>query len=365
MEWESKELKKDLEYTYSKKILYSFNIHPFLSFYSIEDKVRIFSEAEIIVSPNSGGLTFALCANRKTKIVEINTPNPHQYNKQFIEICFGLNIKHIHYQSIKVDYLDNMTINIEDFIDKMKKSNVFELKKPIKICINYWGQTRNYESHARDIYNSRTVPPNSNENNYEYHILYSTWKDENIELFQNLFPEAYIKQYDKPDMEQYKNIIDNYKLDKSQPPSKSLERYLCGLHIKKISTDTIIEYQQIKNINFDIVVSLRVDCNIFDGNLFDYYNKILETNKNNINNNEIYFANEMRYDIYNQGGVPDTLFIGNLNNVLLASKQIDIIEQISLKNTNEIHPETAFYKACIALGLDVKYLPFNAFPKQN
>ena len=355
--------------------------------YSIEDKVRIFSEAEIIVSPNSGGLTFALCANRKTKIVEINTPNPHQYNKQFIEICFGLNIKHIHYQSTKVDYLDNMTINIDDFIDKMKKSKVLESidnqtnnqiemnnlninnddnnDNPIRICINYWGQPRNRESHARDIYNSRIIHPNSNENNYEFHIVYSTWKDENIETFKKLFPEAYIKQYDKPDMGQYKNIIDNYKLDKSQPSSKSLERYLYGLYIKKLSTETIIKYQEQKKIKFDIVVSLRVDCNIWDGNVFDHYNNILKLNKINVNNNEIYFANENRYDIYNQGGVPDTLLLGNLNNVLLASKQIDIIEKTTLTNTKEIHPETAFFKGCIASGLNVKYLPFKAFPKQH
>lgn len=80
----------------------------YLEDYSLKEKIKIFQEAEIIVTPNGGALTMALFANEKTKIIEINS---HCYDNhtQYYILCknIGLNIHR---------YNNTQVVNFDIFI---------------------------------------------------------------------------------------------------------------------------------------------------------------------------------------------------------------------------------------------------------
>ena len=92
----------------------------FLEDYPLDKKIQIFNEAELIVSPNSGGLTFTLFSNPHTTIVEINAVNPYHISRQYEDQCRFFNVKYKRYSCECVDSHDNMTINIEEFINFLK-----------------------------------------------------------------------------------------------------------------------------------------------------------------------------------------------------------------------------------------------------
>ena len=54
----------------------------FLEDYQIKEKIDIFHNSELIISPNSGGLTFTMFSTENTKIIEINVENPNQISHQ-------------------------------------------------------------------------------------------------------------------------------------------------------------------------------------------------------------------------------------------------------------------------------------------
>ncbi len=92
----------------------------FLEDYPLYKKIQIFNEADTIISPNSGGLTFTLFSNPNTSIIEINTNHPHQISRQYEDQCRFFNVKYKRYRCHNYDNHDNMTINIEDFINFIK-----------------------------------------------------------------------------------------------------------------------------------------------------------------------------------------------------------------------------------------------------
>ena len=92
----------------------------FLEDYPLDKKIQIFNEADIIISPNSGGLTFTLFSNPNTSIIEINTNNPHQISRQYEDQCRFFNVKYKRYRCHNYDGHDNMTINVEDFMGVLK-----------------------------------------------------------------------------------------------------------------------------------------------------------------------------------------------------------------------------------------------------
>jgi len=67
--------------------------------YSMIDKIKLFQEAEIVISPNSGGLTFSIFAHPETKIIEINT-HLIDIDNQYENSCYYLNIFYNRYNNI-------------------------------------------------------------------------------------------------------------------------------------------------------------------------------------------------------------------------------------------------------------------------
>jgi hypothetical protein len=87
----------------------------FLEDFSLYEKIKLFKLAKTIISPNSGGLTFALYSSPNTHIIELNVDNPHQISRQYEDICRCYNIKYNRFICEKIDHLDNMVININLF----------------------------------------------------------------------------------------------------------------------------------------------------------------------------------------------------------------------------------------------------------
>lgn len=216
----------------------------------------------------------------------------------------------------------------------------------MNICINYWGQPRKLKI-IKEVYESQLK---DNINNF--HICYSTWKTEDVQDFKAIFPDAYVIQYDLPDFTLYEDIIFKFKYDHTTV-SKDIKNYILGLYIREQSLKTINKYIQNHNIIFDFIITLRPDTNIYNGNLKQYYDNI------NNNSNILYLAKEPRYDIYNQGAVPDALLISNFYNM---NKLISfpIFENIAIDG-NIIHPETATGKNIIHNSFVVNYLDIYAF----
>jgi hypothetical protein len=231
--------------------------------------------------------------------------------------------------------------------------------RPLKIGVSYWGQPRIIQHTFENFTN--TILDNKN----EFHILYSTWNTENIDEFKTFFSNAYIKQYERPNLGEidiYKNILDKYRIDPTNSNNKkNLEHYLLGLYIKKSSGNTIIEYENRKNIKFDIVISLRTDTRIYNGDMRIFYNIVFDINSDK----KIFVANEPKFDIYSNGSSPDVIMFGKSENIKKALCHLDIIDKTAVTDANFIHPETSFHKSISALGLIINNLNFCAFPKQT
>ena len=220
-----------------------------------------------------------------------------------------------------------------------------------KVCINYFGQCRDISVTER-MYNNFLK---TNDQSIKYTILYTTWKDEDTTAFERLFPTAYIKKYDYPDLNNYKNIIDNSSMDPTNP-LKSIKHYLLGLYIKKMSYYTIEEYS---HINFDCIVSLRTYIYIYDSHLSSVYNIIEKQTA--------YVANGPKFDIYLNNGqpaLPDVLFISDKDTMKYILHQIDIIEHCKVKNSNFFHPESSFYSSLAFFKLKIVCCNFRAFPQE-
>jgi len=220
----------------------------------------------------------------------------------------------------------------------------------MNICVNYWGQPR-LMNIIEDIYKTQI---NDNINNF--HICYSTWKTEDISRFKAIFPNSYIKQYDYPNLENYKDIIQKYKYD-GTTISRDITNYIYGLFIREQSINTINEYMNIKNITFDFIITIRPDTDIYNGLLHSYYYNILE------NTNFLYVATHPRYDVYNQGAIPNALLISSYNNMKNILK-FPNFELIAIDG-NYIHPETSTGKQVIYNQIPIKYMNLSSFRFNN
>jgi capsular polysaccharide biosynthesis protein len=68
--------------------------------YSIQEKIALFQEARVIVTPNGGALTMALFAHPHTKVIEIHdlaTTNEDQH----YNICKGVDIDIVRYTNVR------------------------------------------------------------------------------------------------------------------------------------------------------------------------------------------------------------------------------------------------------------------------
>ena len=222
----------------------------------------------------------------------------------------------------------------------------------INICLNYYGQPRDTEI-TKNTFNTFI----NTSNNINYHIVYTTWKDENIDAFQQLFPNSYINLVDKPDMQNYDNLINNYRIDDSNNWRKSMEHYIIGMYIKKMSYTTINDFEEKNNINFDFIVSLRTDTYL-DNHLCNFYD-IIGRNLDNV----VYVANNPTFAVHNQPALPDVMFISNKNTSKKILEQLDVLDKCAVNNTNFFHPESSFYNAITFLKINIYKLSLSAFPQ--
>jgi capsular polysaccharide biosynthesis protein len=68
--------------------------------YSIREKIQLFQEAQIIVTPNGGALTMALFAHPHTKIIEIHDMRTSNEDQHY-NICKGVDIECIRYVNVR------------------------------------------------------------------------------------------------------------------------------------------------------------------------------------------------------------------------------------------------------------------------
>lgn len=230
----------------------------------------------------------------------------------------------------------------------------------MNICVNYWGQPRllNVIEH---IYNSQI---NDGLNNF--HICYTTWKDENVSKFKELFKDSYINQIDKPnlELEKYKDIINKFTYHSYNP---DIKHYMLGIYIREQSLKTVVEYQMQKNINFDFIITIRPDTIISEGVLYSYYSTIIK------NMDYIYVCDRPRYDIYNKGAIPDAVFISSLDTITKIIKSFSFEKDNDIPpdfdnvcvNGNIIHPETVSGQLIRLSDIPIYFLNLHAFRSEH
>ena len=88
-----------------------------LNNYSILEQIKLFSNADVIVSPTGSGLTNIVFCNEATKVVEIapvyNFEYEQDFKSRFFDICDILNLQYylINADSINIDKIDYKTRN--------------------------------------------------------------------------------------------------------------------------------------------------------------------------------------------------------------------------------------------------------------
>ena len=83
--------------------------------YNMYEKIKLFMESEIIISPHSSALTLTLFSNKNTKIIELLNRGQGVNHSQMIEISQILGLKFNRYTNIYEDSNGNFTINVNEF----------------------------------------------------------------------------------------------------------------------------------------------------------------------------------------------------------------------------------------------------------
>jgi hypothetical protein len=80
------------------------------------DKIKLFMESELIISPHSGCLTLLMFSNINTKVIEILNKGtdsfPHNHH---IDTCKILGINFNRYSNIDEDQNGNFVLNMVEF----------------------------------------------------------------------------------------------------------------------------------------------------------------------------------------------------------------------------------------------------------
>lgn len=245
----------------------------------------------------------------------------------------------------------------------------------MKICFNFVGQPKNIYN-LQEMYNSYLHDPVN-----ECYILYTTWKTEDTTEFQTIFPNAYIHLIDIPNEDEnsvFKNLITNYELDITNIRNGNfLKHTMLGFYCRDYSRHTIIQYENINHIKFDIIITLRPDIKLKQ-NIFVYYNDIFDDSDlkldisphyDSIYNDFIYsdkkhilfVGNDPCWDVYYEGAYPAALSISKRDDMIYLLDFMDILHNCTLHNKNIFHPETAYFKIVQQKKLNIVYLPFYSF----
>ena len=84
--------------------------------FSMSEKIKLFMESELIISPHSGCLTLLMFSNINCKIIEIlNEGTTNFTHNHYIDTCDILGISYNKYSDIIEDSNGNFTLNIEEF----------------------------------------------------------------------------------------------------------------------------------------------------------------------------------------------------------------------------------------------------------
>jgi|688.fasta_scaffold59874_2 capsular polysaccharide biosynthesis protein len=82
---------------------------------NIQNKIKLFNNADVILSSNIGGFVFSLVANNNTKIIEIVNKSDGILPIHYKLICDTLGISYYRYSNIYEDHYGNFNINTNDF----------------------------------------------------------------------------------------------------------------------------------------------------------------------------------------------------------------------------------------------------------
>jgi len=211
----------------------------------------------------------------------------------------------------------------------------------MNICIGFHGQVRNFKQNGNNL-KSQIIDDNDKNN---YIVLFSTWENEPIQDFLDIFPIAYVKQYAIEDntkmfwdsnismdiTNSYKKLIDFWRYQKS----------LENLYL------LIEEYEQKNNIKFDLILRIRPDIKL-NMNLCEYY---FYPQKGHI-----YVPSQPNYDIFGIGAYPDLLALGGNEEMKDILNGIYVVKfcTIIINGDKIIHPETLAYSI-------VKYYNYECF----
>lgn len=100
-----------------KVVLNKYNIEIIqLEDFSMQNKIKLFMESELIISPHSGALTLTMFGNKDCKVIEILNNGTCGFNhSHYINICNTIGINYNKYSNINEDYNGNFNINLDDF----------------------------------------------------------------------------------------------------------------------------------------------------------------------------------------------------------------------------------------------------------
>lgn len=106
----------------------------YLEDYSMSEKIKLFQNAKVIVSPFGSGLTMAVFSHIKTKIIEITVHNAEELEcLHYKSICSALSISYNTYTKVEISRPDNETyrdnynyklLEIEDFLDTLRREYI-------------------------------------------------------------------------------------------------------------------------------------------------------------------------------------------------------------------------------------------------
>ena len=106
-----------------KKILEKYNIEFIqLEDFNMFEKIKLFMESELIISPHSGCLTLLTFSNINCKVIEIINNGSNGFNtKYYMYISSLLNLNYNRYSNISEDDDGNFNFNIDDFENYLLK----------------------------------------------------------------------------------------------------------------------------------------------------------------------------------------------------------------------------------------------------
>ena len=93
--------------------------------FNLEEKIKIFREAEVIVSPFGGGLTFTALCEPTQKVIELVSPHMPLNMRHYEVICKVFNIPYTRFIDVQtIDTHYNILVNLESLLKILMESNV-------------------------------------------------------------------------------------------------------------------------------------------------------------------------------------------------------------------------------------------------